>query len=572
MDPMTQIRVDIEVLRATVRTFTEAAQRVLADSRDVETAVEGASGYDGQLRARVSAIAGQAGPDIRAFADHVAELAAELESVADGFEAADAAQVAGLAGLAVSFRTMIDSGYGAGDLPLWLVRGAKPPWMSAEEWARLGGLGDRAAYMADLQRAWASFVSGDLAFNHGTHQDMLNAFRVHLFLEGVTPAIPLYADWQSAATAAGLSLEGYVMKVLNITHYERDSVAGVGLIETRQVGPLATLLVGQAYYNRLYDDHWGDLDSAKSTFAEGWLDGVYYGHNWEGYTQAALALPAEGNNIFTYTGEQLGIHYAGGEAAAELDRIASIASAAEAAQDGAWRLIAGYRLAEDYGVDGVTFFLNDPASDWWTYNQELDSKGFLDYSPMRDLETQYREDYTHYLQEQGLSGERLEAKVTERMANAIFPALQVPDNLETALELIEKSHSNTAVYEMNPDYEKFVEWKMRDLKDGFFEDEVTAELAEHRPEFEAQVRAEALRMEEPLSPVQLEAEIKKLEDARKAQLQVIMPRYLWEAYVDGTSPQGRDYWDSLIILQNARTDTAFVTFFTPDATNFFPSH
>lgn len=566
MDPMTQIRVDIEVLRATVRTFTEAAQRVLADSRDVETAVEGASGYDGQLRARVSAIAGQAGPDIRAFADHVAELAAELESIADGFEAADAAQVAGLAGLAVSFRTMIDSGYGAADLPLWLVRGERPPWMSPEQWAGLGMTGMQDAYWAYLQNAWAKFVSGDLTFNHGTQQDMMSAFRIHLFLEGATTALPPYVDWQSAARAAGMSMQDYVMRVLNITAYERDTVAGVGLIETRQVGPLATLLVGQAYYNRLFDEHWGDLDTAKSTFAGGSLDGVYYGHDWEGYTQAALSKLDP--PMFSYTAEQLKIRFAGGEAAVELNGIASVARAAEAAQDGAWRLIAGYRLAKEHGIEGVTFFLADEESTWWTYHQDLIHEGFVDYAGLTDYPERYRAEYERYVQEQGLSGAALIAKVNERMEYAVFPEFPDPSTIEGSIELIERANETGNVYEANPRYYKFAESRITADRYGLFTEEIDADLSRYRSELMERERARLLDTEDTAPAVDVES----LVDERRENLKVIMPRYLYEGYLDASREEGRPYWESLIILENRYTNTGFVTFNTPDATAFFPGH
>jgi len=551
---VTQIRVDVEVLRAAIRTYAETAQHALGKAHEVIDAVEGASGYDGQLRAQVTGIAGQAGPGLRAFAEHMADLTTALERVADGFEIADSAQVAGLAGVAASFRTMIDGGYAAADLPLWLVDGERPPWMSLAEWTDLAVADRQEAYLFYLQQAWASFVSGELTFSHGSQQDMLDAFRVHLFLEGVTTVVPAYGDWESAAVAAGLSLEGYVMHVLDITPYERDTVAGVGLIESRQVGPLATLLVGQSYYNRLYDGHWEDLEKAKSTFAGGSLGGVYYGHDWQGYTQAALGETGRGN--FSYTYEQLLMT---GAARESLDGIASMATAAAAAQDGAWRLVAGYRLASEHGASGVTFFLNDPDSVWWKYNQDLMDNGFLDYSPMRDLESQYQEHYTHFLEGQGLSPQQVEAAIQARLGRAIFPELAVPDNLDTALELVEKSHADGSVYEMNPEYQKFTEWDIRRLQYGF-EAQVDAELAEYR----------ALLMQD--RPDIAAAELARLEEVRRAQLQVIMPRYLYEAYLDGTSPAGRDYWDSLIVVQNGRTETAFVTFFTPDATGFFPSH
>ena len=433
--------------------------------------------------------------------------------------------------------------------------------MSVEEWARLGRLGEQAGYMADVQRAWASFVSGDLGFNHGTHQDMLNAFRVHLFLEGLPTALPPYADWQSASTAAGLTLEGYVMKVLNITPYERDTVAGVGLIETRQVGPLATLLVGQAYYNRLFDEHWGDLDTAKSTFAGGSLDGVYYGHDWEGYTQAALSKMDP--PMFSYTAEQLEIRFAGGEAAAELNGIASVARAAEAAQDGAWRMIAGYRLAEEHGIESVTFFLADEESTWWTYHQDLIHEGFVDYGGTMDYSESYRAEYTRYLQEQGIAGDALTEAVRKRMEFAVFPESPDPSTMEGTLELIEKAHEHVNVYEANPGYFKFAESRIIPDKHDLFPEQIASDLDSYR--------ALLIDQREPKTESEFAA-IEELVSDRRENLRVVMPRYQYEAYIDAGEEAGRPYWDSLIMLANRYTGTGFVSFSTPDAHSFFPSH
>jgi len=519
-DQVTQIRVDVEVLRAAIRTYAETAQHALGKAHDVIDAVEGASGYDGQLRAQVTGIAGQAGPGLRAFAEHMADLTTELERVADGFEMADSAQVAGLAGVAASFRTMIDGGYAAAELPLWLVDGERPPWMSLTEWTDLAVADRQEAYLFYLQQAWASFVSGELTFNHGSQQDMLNAFRVHLFLEGVTAVVPAYGDWESAAVAAGLSLEGYVMHVLDITPYERDTVAGVGLIESRQVGPLATLLVGQSYYNRLFDGHWEDLEKAKSTFAGGSLGGVYYGHDWQGYTQAALG--ETGRGIFSYTYEQLLMT---GAARESLDGIASMATAAAAAQDGAWRLIAGYRLASEHGASGVTFFLNDTDSDWWEYNQALVNAGFVDYSPLDHVAQGYKRQLMEYYAGRYQDEELLRSYVDTLVDSSYeIPEYPNPSRLEVALDLIEKSHEYGNVYENNPRLENVLN------VEGYYVDP----------------------------------------QGNPSMTVYIYPRQVRWALRD--IAYDRLAYDSQIILVNRRTGVAFTTFNLTNATEFFPGY
>ncbi|MFV2043732.1 MAG: hypothetical protein ACC700_10930 [Anaerolineales bacterium] len=539
--------------------YSEVAQRALASSAKVDVAVESASGYEGQFRPQVAGIAGGAALDLRAYSDHIAELAHNVRLVADGFEAAEAAELAGFSGLAASLLATVDAGYDVSALPQWMMRRGRPPWVRPAVWEFMSAE-ERADYSRMIENSWGRFVSGDLSFTHATQTDTWNAFEVYMFLDGVTSMPPPYEVWGSAAAAAGLSLEDYVMDVLNITPYERDTVAGVGLIETRQVGPLATLLVGQTYYNRLFDDNWGDLDSAKSMFAGGSLNGVYFGRDWEGYTQAALAL-GDDPNIFMFKGGMQGSPREG-----YFRDLISLRSAAEAAQDGSWRLIAGYRLAEAHGVDGVTFFLEDPNSDWWEYHQELMDNHYVAYGQLDDYGETYLKEFEEYLKQSGASGETLATMVDDRRSAAVFPEFTDPSSLEGSLELIEQSYERGNVYEANPSYTKFEENNITDISYGF-ESEVEAKLE--------QIRGELLASDEykiDLTQSEDRELLQQLLDDRRGELKLVMPRYMYEAYMDGKEAQGQPYWNSLVMLQNTNTGTGFVSFYTPDATEFFPSH
>jgi len=585
-----EIYVDIGLLQEEARRIGEVARALLAEEREIFAALESASpqAYDGELRKQVMEIAGEDPRMLRQFAEGLMLQAEELKRVAGAFEMADAMEVRGRLSLAASIYTLAERGYDLAEFPWWLVHRGRPPWMDRAAWDRLSAR-QREALFAWLEAEWQRFVAGTDTRGFRSQTKLMEAFSVHVFLAGLqeqtrapwvsdevwagllaedradllarsewlykTTPLPALGAWKSAAELAGVTLEQFVMDALHITPYERDTVAGLGLIETRQAGPVAMLLAGQAYYNRLYDEHWGELETAKSTFAGGSLNGVYYGHDWEGYAQAALN---DQDNIFSFTAEMWRRSPAEREA---LLRLVSMSTAAEAAQDASWRMIAGYRLAKEYGLDAVAFFLDDPHSTWWQYHEDLMRQGFVDYSPMANLADRYPVEYRDYKIEQGLSGQQLEAAVAARVDFAVYPDVTTPETLDGAMQLVEKAYEHGNVYEANPDYQKFVENRIVPDKHSLFQAEIEADL----DRYEAALTARAK------TPEQL-AGIPELVDDRRQRLQVVMPRYLHEAYLDAGLDRGRPYWDSLIIVQNAYTHTAFVSFHTPNATEFFPSH
>jgi hypothetical protein len=158
------------------------------------------------------------------------------------------------------------------------------------------------------------------------------------------------------------------MRVLNITAYDRDTVAGAGVTETREVGPIAVILVGQSLINttRSYElkgmDYYGfkkyanDIDFASDRYA-GWGEG-YKNKDQAAYLQLALDGDSLQNRINPYTHEKL---------VEEEDLLTPLASAA---QDSAWRLLAGYEVGD------VTLFLYDDQSEWWTYYQSMVDQGY----------------------------------------------------------------------------------------------------------------------------------------------------------------------------------------------------
>jgi hypothetical protein len=159
------------------------------------------------------------------------------------------------------------------------------------------------------------------------------------------------------------------MRVLNITAYDRDTVAGAGMTETRHVGLITVLLVGQSLINttRSYElkgvEYYGfkkyanDIDRASDRYA-GWGEG-YKNKDQAAYLYLALDGKSLQNAVNPYTWEKLN------EGA---DMLAEYASAA---QDGAWRLLAGYEVGDP------TLFLLDDSSEWWRYYRSTVEEGYV---------------------------------------------------------------------------------------------------------------------------------------------------------------------------------------------------
>ena len=170
-------------------------------------------------------------------------------------------------------------------------------------------------------------------------------------------------EWKTNATEADTTLEDYVRSDLQLDDYVIDSMLGVGLAETRQVGPLAVLLTGQSMYNRvLVDYYWVDIEDAK----RGYTDIGGYGINLHEYATDALIGNTVQNSEHPYLGIKIN------DADLETDEFKKLA---EATEDGMWRLLAGYEIGDP------TYFLRDTDSEFYKYYNEyrdflIDEHGF----------------------------------------------------------------------------------------------------------------------------------------------------------------------------------------------------
>jgi len=448
-----EIRVDIELLKEMARRLASAAERLAQPASGIETAVESAGGYDGQLAPQVQSIAGGDPSAIRALGRDLAEKAERLARIAQAFAAADEAEVAGHPGLATGIRGMVEDGLEVTALRWWRAKGEAPPGIPEGVWKNLP-LEDRLAILGMLDEKQSQLPSDPLKSTQAMDAGAQAALDVFLFVSGKSEVLPPLSTWEAAATAAGMNLMDYVMKMLGITEYERDMTAGVGLVETRSAGPVAMLLCEQAYWNRVMDsasDNWGSVETAWKGFAQiqsGYdLDGQQ-GRDYAGYLKDALAGgTAQGDDI-VFSREWSGLP--------EKDIPENtLQKAAEAARDQAWRLIAGYKLAKEYGQD-VTFFLNDEESTWWKYHDDAMKAGLVVYESNEQRWERYVKQTQDYVQDHNpqLAGD--ERAIAEKAKDILDDRHLVeypdPKTLKGSMEMVKTSYEYGNQYESNPSY------------------------------------------------------------------------------------------------------------------------
>ncbi len=96
---MTNIRVDIPLLRAQAQQMSEAAAELSAIASRLLSATANAPSYDGQFGPRVAALGPEAHAHLQQLATELAEEAEQLRAKADAFDAADQQARANLLGL-----------------------------------------------------------------------------------------------------------------------------------------------------------------------------------------------------------------------------------------------------------------------------------------------------------------------------------------------------------------------------------------------------------------------------------------------------------------------------------------
>ena len=281
-------------------------------------------------------------------------------------------------------------------------------------------------------------------------------------MEGFLSQPPRLEAWKSATRAAGMSLEDYVMKMIKISEFDRDMIGGIGLVETRKAGPVAMVICSQAYLHRFLDEEeWGGHNLAWKGFAsiksgyELEIDGVSdIGRDYAQYLRDSIEGGTEQGKTPLFTATDYN-HYLNNK------ELYSHASAAKAAQDMSWRLIAGYQLADMAGDEYVTFFLNDGDSNWWNYHEDLMDAGLVHYETNAERAARYAEATKDYFLSQNPNRyigneELLINDVNNFLRSRQMIEFSNPSTMDGVTEMIETSHQYGNQYESNPTYENFV--------------------------------------------------------------------------------------------------------------------
>jgi len=195
--------------------MARAAQFVLGAGARIGSAIEGASGYDGQLEADVSAIAGGDARSVTRLAEELARQSEDLQRIADGFAEADSLEASGRPTLAATIRSVVEDGYDTSSIPTWLKTGARPPWMTPKLWSMLPEE-DRRDILASLETEWLAYVYGPVRGEYSPGARLDEGFIVHLYLQGVIGTVPVERVWESAAQASGLEFEAYISEATGI--------------------------------------------------------------------------------------------------------------------------------------------------------------------------------------------------------------------------------------------------------------------------------------------------------------------------------------------------------------------
>ena len=203
------------MLRRAAADMARAAQLMLGVGARVGSAIEGASGYDGQLQSDVSAIAGGDPRSVTRLAEELARQSEDLQRIAEGFAEADSLELSGRLALAATIRSVVEDGYDTSSIPSWLKTGARPPFMHPKLWSMLPQ-DERQEILRSLETEWLAYVYGPVRGEYSPGARLDEGFIVHLYLQGMIETVPAARVWESAAQASGLDFEAYISEATGI--------------------------------------------------------------------------------------------------------------------------------------------------------------------------------------------------------------------------------------------------------------------------------------------------------------------------------------------------------------------
>ncbi|HKZ55989.1 MAG TPA: hypothetical protein VJ123_10950 [Anaerolineales bacterium] len=245
----TKIRIDdLEILRSAAA----EKDQIIAELEEMVAALQaisaGAPSYDGQFAPRIKDLGAMEMAQIQGIIQRERESASYLRMKADAFEQAEQANLEGLAGLHAALWESVDRFGDASLMPLYLLRGSKPPHTSDLEWWHLTPY-EREKYLESLRMDWARFLAGrSVSQVHDVRptRELLEwEFDIYLFgLKAGYMAVPLA---QQRLTAAGDYREhGYKDSERRIAQYMQLAFLGPAFSSMKHYNLCGLLAVGHS--------------------------------------------------------------------------------------------------------------------------------------------------------------------------------------------------------------------------------------------------------------------------------------------------------------------------------------
>jgi hypothetical protein len=357
--------------------------------------------------------------------------------------------------------------------------GFSPAFAASDASNKTRGTEDRLAWQESIRRLTAfgpvrlSDILG-VRSPEAFDQEQLDALRGLLIRPSNTAAQPTLPFWRLTAEVTGRSLEDLAMELLGMTPWQRDMVGGVGLAESRSVGPVAMLVFSMVYYNRVIDEansYWSGHYAAARGFADlgstydlvdPVSDRTFEGRDFAAYLRDSLEGGTRQNGYLLFSNDR----WWDPEVRWSFTHLA----AAVAAQDLGWRVIAGYARAGLTGEDAA-LFLNDAESAWWTYQQTLMDAGVLHYETTGEVTDRYEERVLQSWEEANpsrvQSPEALEADLREYLSRIHIPSTPDANTLEGVSEIARTLHAYGNQYASNPCGEDLTEFLASEGTPGY---------------------------------------------------------------------------------------------------------
>jgi hypothetical protein len=342
---MTAIVVDTDRLRWKATLLEVFLGSIRRAQREISEATEMGSGYDGQLRRQVMAIAGDDESLVRVLASDLEELISRLRQITAAFEAADAIGVSDPA-LGSQFTQLIDGGLLLSSLPSVyrygdpLLELEERLWLTHDPEARALLLGGGAnGYLR-------AFARSPLFPSSGSEADYWRALQVFLYVSGAVEAQPPLPTWRAAASASGRELDAYVAVATGVREQHVD--AWFRAAETHAMGLDTAIgeIVDMTHAGETIEQHFGF--SMAGNWSEGDQDDIVEAVLMVSHAMAS-STPGADSAGETFRGVFDGIEYTLETGGAERTWYCTGGGAGMACQPGARDRISPQTIAHELG-------------------------------------------------------------------------------------------------------------------------------------------------------------------------------------------------------------------------------